>query len=101
MALRPSNDHTIPYWGRFTVLTDAFEAYAGEPGTVEKPVFCRVVVEPSAPVNGAISECRKSPILRVPAPSLISWEMGARRTSGISPTRPARSASGPPSLPPY
>jgi hypothetical protein len=48
--LRPSNDHTIPNSGRFTVLVEAFPTYAGDPGTVEKTVFCRVVVLPSAPL---------------------------------------------------
>ena len=30
MALRPSNDQTIPYCGRFTVWVEAFETYAGD-----------------------------------------------------------------------
>src|SRR5947207_858691 len=78
MALRPSKDHTMPNSGRFTVFTEAFDAYAGDPGTVENTVFCRVVVEPSAPRNGAISEWRTSPIRILPHPTRAQHPTRAR-----------------------
>ena len=65
--------------------------------TVEKIELLSVVTLPSGPRYGCIAQSTLSPTVRVPAPSAIVCEIGARSTPTTSPTSCARSPSGPPS----
>src|SRR5207244_5328644 len=87
IALRPSYSQLIPYCGRFTLLMLALAIQAGEPGTVEKTEFWRVVTLPSGPRYGSIAVSTRSGTCRVPLPPATSWLIGTNSTPLTSPIR--------------